>query len=92
MLPFLPQLHRREADGGFFRDRIFPMHDLVMAECGGGIAGCSAVSPGWLEELYMLPQFHGGGAGALLLARLKEGQTAFQLYVLQKTYAGAALL
>jgi putative acetyltransferase len=83
-LPFLPQLHTPQEDLEFFREKIFPRHDLTIALMGGTIAGYSAVSPGWLEQLYVLPQCQGSGVGALLLARAKEGQAAFQLYVFQK--------
>jgi putative acetyltransferase len=83
-LPFLPQLHTLQEDIEFFREKIFPRHDLAIALMGGTIAGYSAVSPGWLEQLYVLPQCQGSGVGALLLARAKEGQAAFQLYVFQK--------
>ena len=83
-LPFLPQLHTREEDMKFFRDRVFPVFDLTVAELDGQIAGYSAVSPGWLEQLYVLPQFQGQGVGARLLARAKEGQPAFQFWVFQR--------
>ena len=83
-LPFLPQLHTREEDLEFFRKHVFPVYDLTIAELDGRIAGFSAVSPGWLEHLYVLPQFQGQGVGAQLLERAKQGQSAFQLWVFQK--------
>lgn len=83
-LPFLPRLHTREEDLAFFRDKVFPGFDLTVAERDGMIAGYSAVAPGWLEQLYVLPQFHGQGVGSQLLARAKEGEDVFQLWVFQK--------
>jgi GNAT superfamily N-acetyltransferase len=83
-LPFLPQLHTREEDMEFFRERVFAGFDLTVAERDGLIAGYSAVSPGWLEQLYVLPQFQGQGVGAQLLAQAKDGQAAIKLWVFQK--------
>jgi putative acetyltransferase len=83
-LPFLAQLHTREEDMEFFRKHVFAGFDLTVAELDGQIAGYSAVSPGWLEQLYALPQFHGKGVGAQLLARAMKGQSAFQLWVFEK--------
>jgi putative acetyltransferase len=83
-LPFLPQLHTRQEDVEFFRKVIFPGFDLTVAEQDGLIAGYSAVSPGWLEQLYVLPQFQGSGIGAHLLARAKTGQASFQLWAFQR--------
>jgi putative acetyltransferase len=83
-LPFLPQMHTREEDLEFFNERIFPHFKLTIAELDGEIAGYSAVSPGWLEQLYVLPQFQGSGIGAHLLARAIAGQASFQLWAFQK--------
>ena len=83
-LPFLPQLHSAQEDIEFFRHKIFPRCELVIADLHGVIAGFSAVSSGWLEQLCVRPQFHGLGIGALLLARAKTGQAAFRLFVFQK--------
>ncbi len=58
-LPFLPRLHTPEEDVQFFRERVFPHFNLTIAEMNGEIAGYSAVLPGWLEQLYVLPQFQG---------------------------------
>jgi putative acetyltransferase len=83
-LPFLPQLHTRQEDVEFFREKIFPGFALTVAEQNGLIAGYSAVSQGWLEQLYVSPQFQGRGVGCQLLARVKEEQAEFQLWVFQK--------
>ena len=83
-LPFLPQLHTPEEDVELFRKKIFPDYELTVAEMDGEIAGFSAVSPGWLEHLYVLPQFQGRGVGGQLLSRAKEGQASFQFWVFQK--------
>ena len=83
-LPFLPQLDTREEDVEFFRERIFPHFNLTIAEMDGEIAGYSAVSAGWLEQLYVLTQFQRQGVGALLLARAKQEQRAFQFWVFQR--------
>ena len=83
-LPFLPPLHTREEDLEFFRTKIFTEYELTAAELDGEIAGYSAVSPGWLEQLYVLPRFQGMGVGGQLLLRAKEGRASFQFWVFQK--------
>lgn len=85
-LPFLPRLHTPEEDVQFFRERVFPHFNLTIAEMNGEIAGYSAVSPGWLEQLYVLPQFQGRGIGAQLLTRAEGSQASFRFWVFQKNF------
>ena len=85
-LAFLPQLHTREEDIEFFRSKIFAEYELTAAEIDGRLAGYSAVAPGWLEQLYVLPQLQGRGIGGQLLLRAMESQTDFQFFVFQKNH------
>ena len=86
-LPFLPQLHTRAEDLEFFRTKVFLCYEVTVAEAAGQIAGYSAVAPGWLEQLYVLPQFQKMGAGSALLRQARQGQPALQFWVFQKNVA-----
>ena len=49
---------------------------LFVAERDGRVAAMMALSPGWLEHLYVHPQFHGSGIGSALLAVAKASAEA----------------
>jgi putative acetyltransferase len=56
----------------------------VMAACEGGkIIGYAATKPGWLEHLYVHPNWHGRGVGRALLEVAREGQDELRLWVFQ---------
>jgi putative acetyltransferase len=46
--------------------RIATGTEVIVAEDGGEAVGWVSVSPGWLEQLYVLPTFWGTGVGPLL--------------------------
>jgi putative acetyltransferase len=83
-LPFLPDLHSQQEDLEFFQTRIFDRHNVIMAELDGQIAGYSASHEGWLDHLYVFPDFHGAGVGTALLDDAKAHCNQLRLWVFQK--------
>jgi putative acetyltransferase len=64
----------------------------LVAEDEGRIVGFTGVSPGWLEQLYVLPEEQGRGLGSALLdaavARRREaGDTELRLWTLENNEA-----
>ncbi len=68
-LPWLAGLHTPDEDRAFYRERIFPRCEVWGAAAeGGDIVGIIAFRDGWIDQLYVLPQHKGRGAGGALLA------------------------
>jgi GNAT superfamily N-acetyltransferase len=64
-----------------------------VAESEGGIVGFAGVSPGWVEQLYVLPEFQGRGIGSALLEtavaqRREAGDKELRLWTLEDNVAG----
>jgi GNAT superfamily N-acetyltransferase len=65
----------------------------LVAELGGRVVGLAGVSPGWLEQLYVLPELQGTGVGSALLAAAVErrraaGDSELRLWTLEANEAG----
>jgi GNAT superfamily N-acetyltransferase len=63
-----------------------------VAEDDGRIVGFAGVSPGWLEQLYVLPELQGHGVGSALLeaavaARRAAGDAELRLWTLEDNEA-----
>jgi GNAT superfamily N-acetyltransferase len=50
----------------------------------GQIVAYAATAPGWLEHLYVLPQWHGQGIGTQLVDHARAAQDELRLWVFQK--------
>jgi GNAT superfamily N-acetyltransferase len=64
-----------------------------VADENGRIVGLAGVSPGWVEQLYVLPELQGRGVGSALLDaavawRRKAGDTELRLWTLEGNEAG----
>jgi len=82
-LPWLAGLHTPEEDRNFVTDHLFQTCALWGVE-DGGIFGFIAFKPGWVEQLYILPDRQGRGAGRALLAVAKEASTKLDLWTFQR--------
>jgi len=65
----------------------------LVAEEDGRAVGLAAVSPGWLEQLYVLPGAQGRGIGSTLLdaviaMRREAGDTELRLWTLEANERG----
>jgi GNAT superfamily N-acetyltransferase len=66
---YLPLLHTEAEDRAFFCEQVLPSSHVMVAEVDGVIIGFSAVKDGWLDHLYVAPEWQGGGIGGSLLNR-----------------------
>lgn len=82
-LPWLASRHSPEEDVAFFRDRLFPTHELWGAFDCDAMVGVLAFSKGWVDQLYVRPGQHGRGIGAALLDIAKAANTELSLRTFQ---------
>lgn len=87
-LPWLTGLHTPEEDQGYFRDHVFAECEIWGALEGEILAGVIAFREGWIDQLYILPDFQGRGAGRALLNVAKAAGGPIHLWTFQKN-AGA---
>ncbi len=82
-LPWLAGLHTPDEDRAYFRNRLFPACEMWgVAE--NDIIGIIAFRPGWIDQLYVLPQFQRRGAGNAILDVAKAASPSLQLWTFQK--------
>lgn len=85
---FVPKLHDAAEDREFMRGLIAEK-EVWVAEDKGRVLGLACWHDGWLEQLYVDPAHHNGGAGTALLRRVMEDHPeGFQLWTFQAN-AGA---
>ena len=90
-LPYLPDLHTPAEDLAFFRDVLFDRGEVWVAEnADGDIVGYAAVSPGWLDHLYVHPDHHGRGVGHALLEQARSNVSDLQLWAFQRNAVARA--
>lgn len=82
-LPWLAGLHTPEETREYFRTRVFAECDVAGAFAHDRLVGVIAWTPGWITQLYVLPDFQGRGAGSALLAQAMAGQADVQLWTFQ---------
>jgi ribosomal protein S18 acetylase RimI-like enzyme len=81
-MPYLPSLHSKEEDENYFKG-LFQDHTIVVAGEERVIGFC-VYKEGWIDHLYILPEFQGKGVGSMLLNKAKEANDTLQLWVFQK--------
>jgi GNAT superfamily N-acetyltransferase len=82
-LPWLAGLHTPEEDRWFFREQVFAACEVW----GSGLPslhGFIAFREGWIDQLYVLPQHQGHGAGTALLDVAKTRFPSLQLWTFQR--------
>ena len=83
-LPFLPQQHTREQVADHFCDTVWKTDEIWVIDEHDIIAGFAARHDGWLNHLYILPDYQGQGFGLQLLEKAQEGWDEMQLWAFQK--------
>jgi GNAT superfamily N-acetyltransferase len=83
-LPFLPELHTPEDDLWFVRERMLVVDEVWLAEKAGQVAGFVAFREGWIDHLYVHPDWQGRGIGAQLLGKPLAYRQARRLWTFQK--------
>ncbi len=77
------ELHTPAEDRAFYRDRVFAGGPIWGAWEGEVLLGHAALSPGWIDHLYVEPARHGEGIGRALVERAQAEQPALQLWTFQ---------
>ena len=83
-LPYLPDLHTPEEGRAFFRDRVFAVCEVWVAERGSELVGMCAFREGWIDHLYVHPAHVRTGIGTALLRQAMEANEALQLWTFQR--------
>src|SRR5690606_1544788 len=86
-LDWMPKLHTPGEDLAFIRD-IVPRQAVTVAEAGGEIVGFAAAHEGWINLLYLGPDWTGKVIGSRLLEVATAGPGEAKLYCFQAN-AGA---
>ena len=82
-MPWLPVLHTPAQDLTFFRDHVLPTRAVKVAEVDGDVVGFIASSPGWIDHLYVTPDYWRAGIGTALVAEPMRSSDALQLWTFQ---------
>lgn len=86
-LPWLAGLHTPEDDRAYFRQHVFAQCE-VWGAIDGETIGVVAFRKGWIDQLYVLPEHQGRGAGDALLQLAKAAFPSLQLWTFQKNNLG----
>lgn len=83
----LPTVRRAHADDDvrrWIRDVVVPGGDTWVAETGDAVVGVCALSPGWIDQLYLDPGARGRGIGDRFVALARDRHPAgLQLWTFQ---------
>lgn len=82
-LPWLTGLHTPDQDRAYYRRRVFAECE-VWGAVDKEIIGIVAFREGWIDQLYVLPQFQGLGAGDAQLRVVKAASSDLRLWTFQK--------
>jgi GNAT superfamily N-acetyltransferase len=83
-LPFLPELHTAEEDLWFVRERMLVTDEVWLAEEDEALCGFVAFREGWIDHLYVHPDWQGRGIGPELLAKPLALRQTRRLWAFQK--------
>lgn len=82
-MPFVPKIHSADEDRAFIAGLI-QQAEVWLAIRDARVIGLACLDGDWLAQLYVRPDFHNRGAGAALLAHVKEERPGgFQLWTFQ---------
>jgi ribosomal protein S18 acetylase RimI-like enzyme len=87
-MPWLAVVHSALEVRGWVARVLLKKEDVYVAIRGGKIVGFMAVTPGWLNQLYVHPDAQRAGVGAILLGHAKRKlPDGFHFWVFQKNLA-----
>jgi putative acetyltransferase len=78
-MPYLPVLHTPDDDLAFFTAEI-STSDCKVALVDGVVVGFGCVRAGWLNHLYVAPEFQGQGIGSALLGHFASAIEQFWVF------------
>jgi len=86
-MPWLAVVHTDEETYWWVEHVLLVNDEVWVAESNGRVVGFAAIAPGWLEHLYIDPEFQGRGIGRSLLDLAKERQpNELQLYAFARNH------
>jgi putative acetyltransferase len=87
-LPYLPDLHTAAEDFNFISNRVFGTDTVFVAlEGQKRIVGFIAFREGWVNHLYVLPDFQQLGIGGQLLEKAKKEWPTLNLWTFERNSA-----
>ncbi|WP_183918216.1 GNAT family N-acetyltransferase [Rhizobium lentis] len=89
-LPWLPDLHTPEEEEQYWRKHLLPNCTILGAAIGNRLVGVIAFGDGWIEQLYVLPDFQNIGIGSLLLGCAREEMNEIRLWTFQRNSGARA--
>lgn len=81
-LSMVPKIHTADEDRVYFAG-VLREQDVFVVDDGGEPRGFIALSPGWINHLYVDPQFHNRGVGGTLIEQAKALQKQLTLWTFQ---------
>ena len=75
----------------FYRARVMVDGPVWGVFDGDALRGHLALLPGWIDHLYVDPDFHGRGYGSALVSLAQREQDLLRLYTFQKNVRARAL-
>ncbi|HJV40602.1 GNAT family N-acetyltransferase [Caulobacter sp.] len=84
-------LHSAEEFKVFYRDHVMPNGSVWGAFEDDRLRGHVALLPGWIDHLYVDPDFHGRGIGSALVILAQQEQAELRLYTFQSNTRARAL-
>ena len=85
-MPWLPNLHSAEDDRAFF-ERLVAENRLDVVEHSGQIVGLCSFRTGWIDQLYIHPDYQSQGYGTAFLVRAQSLSDTLQLWVFERNAA-----
>ena len=83
-LPTVRRAHPDDEVRRWIRDELVVRADTWVAETDGAVVGVLALSPGWIDQLYLDPDARGRGIGDRLVALAREREPdGLQLWTFQ---------
>lgn len=76
-------LHSADEFVQFYRERVLVEDEVWGGFDGDVLRGHIALLPGWIDHLYVDPEFHGSGIGGQLVQMAQRLQPEFRLYTFQ---------
>ena len=84
-MPWLPVLHSKDDTVAWMASVVLAQQQVFVALRGEAGVGFMALSPGWVEQLYIAPLNWRAGAGSLLLQHAKRClPDGFRLWTFQR--------
>jgi GNAT superfamily N-acetyltransferase len=84
-MPWLPVLHAMEETEAWMTNVVLAQQDVWIAARDDAPLGFVALTPGWIEQLYVDPVAWRSGVGSALLDHAKRRQAdGFQLWTFQR--------